>query len=65
MDAIILIILAVLATAGRVIGLILLSILTGWFLAYASIKSKFFENIYIILIEVFESIPDIVKSQPC
>ncbi|MGE9810195.1 ABC transporter permease subunit [Ferroplasma acidiphilum] len=57
MDAIILIILAVLATAGRVIGLILLSILTGWFLAYASIKSKFFENIYIILIEVFESVP--------
>jgi NitT/TauT family transport system permease protein len=57
MDAIILIILAVLATAGRVIGLILLSILTGWFLAYASIKSKFFENIYIILIEIFESVP--------
>ncbi len=57
MDAIILIILAVLATAGRVIGLILLSILAGWFLAYASIKSKFFENIYIILIEIFESVP--------
>ncbi len=57
MEAIILIILAVLATAGRVIGLILLSILTGWFLAYASIKSKFFENIYIILIEIFESVP--------
>ena len=57
MDAIILIILAVLATAGRVIGLIILSIITGWFLAYASIKSKFFENTYIILIEIFESVP--------
>jgi NitT/TauT family transport system permease protein len=57
MDTIMLIILAVLATAGRVIGLIILSIITGWFLAYASIKSKFFENIYIILIEIFESVP--------
>ncbi|WP_337860565.1 ABC transporter permease subunit [Ferroplasma sp.] len=57
MEAILLIILAVLATAGRVIGLILLSIITGWFLAYASIKSKFFENTYIILIEIFESVP--------
>jgi NitT/TauT family transport system permease protein len=57
MEAIILIILAVLATTGRVIGLIALSIITGWFLAYASIKSKFFENAYIILIEIFESVP--------
>ncbi|MEM0140045.1 MAG: sugar ABC transporter permease, partial [Ferroplasma sp.] len=57
MNAILLIILAVLATAGRVIGLIILSIISGWFLAYASIKSKFFENIYIIFIEIFESVP--------
>ncbi|KJE48835.1 MULTISPECIES: ABC transporter permease subunit [Acidiplasma] len=57
MNQIVLIILAVMATAGRVIGLILISILTGWFLAYASIKSKFFENTYIILIEIFESVP--------
>jgi NitT/TauT family transport system permease protein len=57
MAAIILITLAVLATVARVIGLIILSIIAGWFLAYASIKSKFFENIYIILIEIFESVP--------
>ncbi len=57
MNPIILIILAVLATAGRVVGLILLSIISGWFLAYASIKSRFFENIYIIFIEIFESVP--------
>jgi NitT/TauT family transport system permease protein len=57
MAAITLITLAVLATVARVIGLIILSIITGWFLAYASIKSKFFENIYIILIEIFESVP--------
>ncbi|WMT51135.1 MAG: ABC transporter permease subunit [Ferroplasma sp.] len=57
MAAIILITLAVLATVARVIGLIILSIIAGWFLAYASIKSKFFENTYIILIEIFESVP--------
>ncbi len=57
MNVFLLIILAVLATAGRVIGLVILSIVTGWFLAYASIKSKFFENAYIILIEIFESVP--------
>ncbi len=57
MNAILLIFLAVMATALRVIGLIILSIITGWFLAYASIKSKVFENIYIILIEIFESVP--------
>jgi NitT/TauT family transport system permease protein len=57
MAAIILITQAVLATVARVIGLIILSIITGWFLAYASIKSKFFENVYIILIEIFESVP--------
>nr|WP_241760305.1 ABC transporter permease subunit [Thermoplasma volcanium] len=54
---VLLIILATLATAGRVLGLILISIVTGWFLAYLAIKGKFFENIYIALIEVFESVP--------
>ena len=50
-------ILASLATIGRVWVTILFAIVSGWFLAYASIKSKTFENIYISLIEVFESIP--------
>lgn len=49
--------LAVLATVGRVLGLILFSIVVGWFLAYFSIKSRIFENIFISLVEVFESVP--------
>ncbi len=57
MNTALLILLAVLATAGRVLGLILLSIVIGWLFAYASIKGKIFENIYISLIEVFESVP--------
>ena len=57
MNAILLVLLAVLATAGRVLGLIFLSIVIGWLLAYAAIKGKIFENIYISLIEVFESVP--------
>ncbi len=57
MNEYIFIILAVLATGGRVIGLILLSILSGWLLAYAAIKSKIFENLFISFIEVFESVP--------
>ncbi|CAC12302.1 hypothetical membrane protein [Thermoplasma acidophilum] len=57
MNEILLITLAALATAGRVLGLILISIVTGWFLAYAAIKGKIFENIYISIIEVFESVP--------
>jgi len=52
-----LIVLAVLATTGRVLGLILLSIVTGWFLGYAAIKSKVFENAFIASIEVLESVP--------
>ena len=57
MNEYIFIILAVLATGGRVVGLILLSILSGWLLAYAAIKSKIFENLFISFIEVFESVP--------
>ncbi|MCW6169560.1 MAG: ABC transporter permease subunit [Thermoplasmatales archaeon] len=57
MNAILLVLFAVLATAGRVLGLILLSIVIGWLLAYAAIKGRIFENIYISLIEVFESVP--------
>ncbi|MCL4307486.1 MAG: ABC transporter permease subunit [Candidatus Thermoplasmatota archaeon] len=49
--------LAVLATAGRVLGLMLASIVVGWFLAYQAVKSKAFENVFIAAIEVFESVP--------
>ena len=51
------IILAVLATAGRVVGLVLLSIITGWILAYGAIKGKIFETIFVAVSEVFESVP--------
>ncbi len=50
-------ILAILASTARVIGLMLLSIITGWLFGYISIKSKLFENIYISLNEVLESVP--------
>jgi NitT/TauT family transport system permease protein len=49
--------LATLATVGRIFALIALSIVTGWVLAYASIRSRRFENAYIPLVNVFESIP--------
>lgn len=48
---------SVLATAGRVLGLVLLSIVTGWLLSYGAIKGKIFENIFISISEVFESVP--------
>lgn len=48
---------ATLATLARVFITILASILTGWLLGYAAIKSKTFENVYISLLEVFESVP--------
>lgn len=51
------ILLSILDTLGRVFITIIASIVTGWFLAYASIKSKIFENVYISLLEVFESVP--------
>jgi len=54
---ILLIVLAVLATAGRVLGLIGLSILSGWVLSYMAIKNRIFENIFISVNEVFESVP--------
>jgi len=56
-DLDILIPLATLATVGRIFALIALSIVTGWLLAYASIKSRRFENAYVPLTNVFESIP--------
>jgi len=56
-NAYLLALLATLATTGRVLGLILLSVVTGWFLGYAAIKSRVFENAYIASIEVLESVP--------
>jgi len=49
--------LAVLATAARVLGLIGLSIVSGWLISYYAVKSSGFENIFISSIEVFESVP--------
>lgn len=45
------------ATMLRVLLIILASILSGWLLAYASIKSSIFENIYIPVISSLESVP--------
>lgn len=49
--------LATLATVLRILVLIAVSILLGWGLAYLSIKSRRFENVYIPLVNAFESIP--------
>jgi NitT/TauT family transport system permease protein len=49
--------LATIATILRVLLLILIAIVTGWILAYISKKSRTFENIYVPLVNVFESIP--------
>ncbi|MGC8585465.1 MAG: ABC transporter permease subunit [Thermoplasmata archaeon] len=57
MNIFLIMILAIFATTGRVFFLIFLSIITGWFLSYASVKSKLFEEIYIPLTEIFESVP--------
>jgi NitT/TauT family transport system permease protein len=57
LTGVLILVLAVLATAVRVLGLILLSVVSGWFLAYETITNKKFENIFIASIEVFESVP--------
>ena len=49
--------LATLATVGRIFLLIGLSIVSGHLLAYAAIKNRTFENVYVPLVNVFESIP--------
>ena len=49
--------LATLATIGRVLALIAVSILAGWILGYIANKSRRFENIYITFVNVLESIP--------
>jgi NitT/TauT family transport system permease protein len=49
--------LSTLASLGRVLGLILISIISGWFLSYFAIKSRKFETIYVSFVNIFESIP--------
>ncbi len=49
--------LATLATVGRIFLLIGISIFSGHLLAYAAIRSRKFENVYVPLVNVFESIP--------
>lgn len=51
------IVLAILATTGRVFLTIGLSIVTGWLLGYLAIKSRAFESVYVSLSEVLESVP--------
>jgi len=49
--------LATLATIGRILALIALSVLSGWGLAYLAVKSRRFENAYVPFVNVLESIP--------
>lgn len=49
--------LATAATVLRIFALIGISILTGWFLAFFAIKNRRFENSYVPLVNVLESIP--------
>lgn len=49
--------LAALVSTARVLGLIGLSIISGWFLGYLAVKNKVFESIYTSFIGVFESVP--------
>lgn len=49
--------LATLATIGRILALIVLSVLSGWGLAYLAVKSRKFENAYVPFVNVLESIP--------
>ncbi len=49
--------LATLATISRILLLMLLSVLSGWGLAYLAVKSRRFENAYVPLVNVLESIP--------
>mgnify|MGYP001772525327 CR=1 FL=1 len=57
MNPLLIIQLAAIATMLRVLLIMLASILSGWLLAYASIKSPIFENLYIPVISSLESVP--------
>jgi len=48
---------AALATFARVLAMMGLSVVTGWLLGYASLKSRGFESAYIPVIAVLESVP--------
>jgi NitT/TauT family transport system permease protein len=48
---------AALATFARVLAMMGLSIVTGWLLGYASLRSRGFESAYIPAIAVLESVP--------
>ncbi len=45
------------ATLGRVLLLIGLSIIIGWMLGYLAIRSRGFENAYVTIVNIIESIP--------
>lgn len=49
--------LATLATVIRIFALIGLSIVSGWILAFLAIRSRRFENTYVPIVNVLESIP--------
>ncbi|ESQ26876.1 MAG: hypothetical protein OSP8Acid_00770, partial [uncultured Acidilobus sp. OSP8] len=51
------IVLALLATTGRVFLAIGLAIVTGWLLGYLAVRSRGFETVYVSISEVFESVP--------
>jgi len=51
------IVLALLATTGRVFLTIGLAIVSGWLLGYLAVRSRGFETVYVSISEVFESVP--------
>jgi len=53
----IIIVLALLATTGRVFLVIGISIVSGWLLGYLAIRSRAFESAYVSVSEVLESVP--------
>jgi NitT/TauT family transport system permease protein len=49
--------LATLISVARVLAMMGASVASGWFLAYAAVKNKGFENVYVTVISVLESVP--------
>ena len=56
-DVAIVLLMAALATTGRVFLTIALSIVTGWLLGYLALKSRAFEGAYVSISGVLESVP--------
>ncbi len=48
---------ATFASLGRAVFAIALSVVIGWFLAYAAVKSRPFESLFLVLVHIFESLP--------